>query len=78
MESPNIIDKKPVLETVQPGTYFWCACGNTKRNPYCDGSHKTTDFTPVKVEFKTVTKVAWCSCKFTGTPPKCDGTHNTL
>jgi CDGSH-type Zn-finger protein len=79
MTVPVIAQKSPFSATVEAGrTYWWCACGQSKRQPFCDGSHKTTAFTPV--EYKAdVTRTLWfCGCKNTKTPPLCDGTHNTL
>ncbi len=61
-----------------PGTYWWCACGRSRNQPFCDGSHKDTGFTPVKFELKEKGKVWLCGCKRTHTPPHCDGTHKSL
>ena len=50
MSEPHIPQKSPIVETVKPGTYFWCSCGNSSNQPFCDGSHKGTEFVPQKVE----------------------------
>jgi CDGSH-type Zn-finger protein len=63
---------------MEPGTYWWCACGRSKTQPFCDGSHKGSGFTPEKVEIGEARTVAWCGCKHSGTKPMCDGTHSTL
>jgi CDGSH-type Zn-finger protein len=79
MAAPVIAQKSPFSADVVAGrTYLWCACGHSKRQPFCDQSHKGTEFTPV--EFKaTETETVWfCGCKNTKSPPLCDGTHNTL
>lgn len=81
MSKPVIVDKKPVVLTLEPGTYYWCACGQSKTHPdkpYCDGSHAGTDFTPVAFEVTEAKQVALCNCKQTGNPPYCDGTHAKL
>jgi CDGSH-type Zn-finger protein len=61
-----------------PGTYYWCACGGSKDQPFCDGSHKGTGFSPVKVDIAVARKVAFCGCKHTKGPPFCDGSHSRL
>ncbi|MBL8497806.1 CDGSH iron-sulfur domain-containing protein [Nitrosomonas sp. JL21] len=58
--------------------YFWCTCGRSKSQPFCDGSHKNTQFTPKKFNV-TEHKTAWlCTCKRTSNSPYCDGTHRKL
>ena len=69
---------KPVMKTLEPGTYYWCACGRAKEQPFCDGSHKDTQITPLAFEITEKREVALCQCKRTGTPPFCDGSHNEL
>ena len=56
--------------------YFWCACGLSQNQPYCDGSHRDTDFTPVKYTAEESGKVFFCGCKSTANAPLCDGSHN--
>lgn len=79
MTSPTIARRKPYLFAVEEGkAYFWCACGLSKKQPFCDGSHKTTDFQPLRwVADKTEEKL-FCACKHTAVQPFCDGTHNQL
>lgn len=58
--------------------YFWCACGRSDSQPFCDGSHKDTGITPVRF---TATRSEWlwfCGCKQTGSQPFCDGSHKNL
>ena len=64
-----IVPKKP---------FALCRCGASKEKPFCDGSHKTTAFTPVKFEVAQPAQVALCGCKRTKNPPYCDGSHNKL
>ncbi len=78
MEKPNIAQKTPYVKEEQAGKYYWCACGQSKNQPYCDGSHKGTSFTPVLAEITEPKKVAWCGCKMSNNRPFCDGTHNKI
>lgn len=78
MDQPEIAQKSPYLLELAPGTYWWCACGRSKTQPFCDGSHKTTPFTPIKFELKEATKVALCGCKRSKNMPFCDGSHRQL
>ena len=78
MEKPVIAAKQPAVLELEPGTYYWCQCGRSKSQPFCDGSQKGTEFTPR--EFTTTEKktVALCQCKQTKNPPFCDGSHKAL
>ena len=78
MADPKIPQKAPYLEKVKPGKYYWCACGESSNQPYCDGSHKGTEFTPVMAEIEEEKQVAWCGCKHSANKPFCDGTHKKL
>jgi len=78
MANPKIPQKEPFGLQLEPGTYWWCACGRSQNQPFCDGSHKDTGFAPVKAEIVSTKKVWLCGCKHTKTPPFCDGTHNSL
>lgn len=78
MAEPVIAQKKPYKLEMEPGTYFWCACGRSANQPFCDGSHKGTGFSPVKVEVTEKQLVAWCGCKRSKKGAFCDGTHRTL
>jgi CDGSH-type Zn-finger protein len=60
------------------GDYYWCACGLSKRQPYCDGSHRSTLLSPMKVEQVEAGEVKLCGCKQSGTKPFCDCTHEKL
>ncbi|NOZ45228.1 MAG: CDGSH iron-sulfur domain-containing protein [Chlorobi bacterium] len=78
MGKAKIVQKQPYVLNLEPGNYWWCACGESANQPFCDGSHKTTSFKPVKVEISEAKKVALCGCKQTGNKPFCDGSHNNL
>lgn len=78
MELPKNADNKAKIMEMKPGTYFWCACGSSKNQPFCDGSHKGTVFVPMKVEINEDKKVAWCMCKLTKNKPFCDGSHKDI
>ena len=67
--------KKPYALELEAGDYWWCACGRSATQPFCDGSHKTTEFRPVQFTATATEAVAFCGCKHTGTQPRCDGTH---
>ena len=78
MEKPEIAQKGPYVMDMEAGTYYFCACGKSKNQPFCDGSHKGTAFVPKKVEIAEAKKVAWCGCKQTKNGAFCDGTHRSL
>ncbi|MFN3743658.1 MAG: CDGSH iron-sulfur domain-containing protein [Hyphomicrobiaceae bacterium] len=66
------------VELVAGRPYFWCACGRSSRQPFCDGSHKGTSFEPVRFVAETSGVFNLCGCKNTDDKPFCDGTHNML
>jgi len=74
----KIADRRPAVLELQPGKYFWCACGRSKNQPFCDGSHAGTGLTPVAFEIEEEKRVALCQCKRTAKRPMCDGTHSSL
>ncbi len=78
MEKPIIVQKKSLKMEMEPGTYYWCACGRSDNQPFCDGSHKGTGITPVKVEIDKPRKVAWCMCRHSKKGAFCDGIHREL
>ena len=81
MTEPACPQKSPYVQTdVKAGDYYWCACGFSKTQPFCDGSHKTsgTGKEPLKVTIPADGRVAWCGCKRSGNGARCDGTHKRL
>ena len=78
MAEPTIAQKSPYAKDLVPGDYFWCSCGNSKNQPFCDGSHKGSEFLPNKFTLTEQKTVYLCGCKMTKTAPMCDGTHKSL
>ena len=75
-EAPVRASNTPYAVDVVAGQdYWWCACGRSARQPFCDGSHKVTSFTPIKYTATENAKVFFCGCKASGNKPLCDGTH---
>lgn len=79
LDPPAIAAKAPVGVDVEAGkAYFWCACGKSATQPFCDGSHRGTGFTPLKWTAPEAKEVFFCACKRTGGQPLCDGSHKAL
>ena len=78
MSNPVVADTKPAVLELEAGTYYWCSCGQSKAQPFCDGSHAGSDFTPLKFAVEEKKTVALCQCKATENKPFCDGTHSKL
>ena len=79
MSDVVIAQKGPFSVDVEAGkTYWWCACGRSAKQPFCDGSHKVTELRPITYTADKSTKLFFCGCKHSGTKPLCDGTHGRL
>ena len=78
-EQPQSPQKAPYAVMVEKGKrYFWCACGRSANQPFCDGSHQGTSFNPVPFRAEKNEYIWFCGCKHSATQPFCDGTHSRL
>ena len=77
-EKPVIVQLRSLKMYMEPGTYFWCSCGRSNKQPFCDGSHKDTNFKPEKVVIEQSWKVAWCMCRHSEKGAICDHKHREL
>ena len=79
MAKPDIADNKPIAVRLEAGEeHYWCACGRSQNQPFCDGSHRGTEFTPMGFKAEEDGEAWLCMCKHTSNPPYCDGTHAKL
>ena len=78
-QESRIAKKGPFVVEVQANkTYYWCACGHSKNQPFCDGSHVRSGLEPVPFTATSTETVYFCGCKRTANKPFCDGTHSSL
>jgi CDGSH-type Zn-finger protein len=79
MSEPVVAQSAPYVVEVDEGKrYFWCACGRSQKQPFCDGAHKGTDFKPVAYQAEEAKRVFFCGCKQSEKSPLCDGAHKRL
>lgn len=79
MSDALVAQKGPFAVELKAGrTYAWCACGRSRKQPFCDGSHAETSLSPVVFKTERDGTVYLCGCKTTGDRPFCDGSHNQL
>ena len=79
MTKAQVAGTSPIAVEVTEGKgYFWCSCGRSQNQPFCDGSHKDTGFTPVKWKAEASETKHFCTCKQTGNQPFCDGSHHDV
>ena len=77
-EQAIIVQLRSLKMEMEPGTYFWCACGRSRKQPFCDGAHKGTAFKPEKVIIEKAGRVAWCMCRHSENGAICDHSHREL
>lgn len=76
MKNPTRASDTPYVIDVESGkSYYWCSCGLSDSQPFCDGSHKGSSFSPVKFDASESKKIYFCGCKATANQPLCDGSH---
>jgi CDGSH-type Zn-finger protein len=79
MSEPVIAAKHPIPVAVETGkSYYWCTCGKSETQPFCNGAHAGSEFRPLKYEATETKTVYFCACKHTKNAPLCDGAHKTL
>ena len=79
MSQPTVAQKGPYPTPVEAGkTYYWCSCGQSKNQPFCDGSHKGSEFAPTQYKAEKDGTVYFCGCKHSGKGALCDGSHSKL
>lgn len=78
MDQPIIAGRKSIKLELEPGSYWWCACGRSQNQPWCDGSHKGTSITPVEFVAEEKRIYSMCTCKQSAKGPICDGAHKLL
>ncbi len=78
MTEPKVAQKSPYAVELAPGDYWWCACGQSKRQPFCDGSHKGSGIDPMKFTVTEAQRVWLCGCKRSAGKPFCDGSHSGI
>ena len=79
MAEPVSAGRAPIGVEVEAGkTYYWCTCGKSAKQPFCDGSHKGGEFAPLAYTADKTAKVWFCACKRTAGQPLCDGAHKSL
>jgi CDGSH-type Zn-finger protein len=79
MDEPLIAGKAPIAARLDSGKeYYWCTCGRSQRQPFCDGSHKATTLTPLPFRVAQPGEKYLCVCKQTNNPPYCDGSHKKI
>ena len=78
-DKPVIVDRAPKAVEVEAGkTYYWCSCGKSQKQPFCDGAHRGTSFAPVAYTAEKSGPAYFCMCKHSCKKPLCDGSHSKV
>jgi CDGSH-type Zn-finger protein len=79
MSNPIVADNKPAVVNLEAGQdYYFCTCGRSTTQPFCDGAHQGTEFQPQVFKAEKSGDAYLCACKQSGNSPFCDGSHATL
>jgi len=78
MAKPHVPGQRPVVLDMAPGTYYYCTCGLSTNQPFCDGNHQGTEFLPQEFVVDEQQRLALCQCKYTKEAPHCDGAHKFI
>ena len=79
MDKSKVAANTPIKVALEKGkSYYWCACGRSESQPFCDGSHKVTTITPLQFTVEESKEKMLCRCKQTQNAPYCDGSHQKL
>lgn len=75
---PGRPQRGPYVQRCAAGKHAWCRCQRSASYPLCDGTHRGSTTTPLKIVVAEPTTVVWCACGHTKNPPFCDGSHSRL
>ena len=79
MPEPHIAAQSPIAVELEAGkNYAWCACGHSQKQPFCDGSHRGSEFVPLVFKLEEKKTAHLCQCKHSNNKPYCDGSHAKL
>ncbi len=78
MSDPKIAAKTPAVLQLEPGKHYWCRCSHSENQPFYNGAHQGTEFSPMELKLEEKKKLALCLCNKTGNAPFCDVAHKGL